>query len=146
MKSPNLQKTQCLLTFCFLLIALTGFSQRTITWKGGTPGMKNDWFCPQNWSTATVPDEFSDVIIPDVSTSSFAHPVIEAGQVEINSITIHSQGALTISKEAALFVSGYVEGVGQKNIQGEGQFVQYDDSPQVPANMVEYKARTHHIN
>jgi len=56
-------------------------SQQSITWIGGTPGRTQDWNCAQNWSTGKVPDDFSDVTIPDVSTTTFAAPVINKGRL-----------------------------------------------------------------
>lgn len=113
-------KSITLLTALLLTLSFSAFSQRPTTWKGGTPGMKNDWFCPQNWSTSAVPDEFSDVIIPDVSTTSFAAPVIKSGHVEVNSVFFLYNGALTIARDATITVLGFMEGSKEKNFHGEG--------------------------
>lgn len=68
------------------LICVTVNAQKTATWKGGTPGKPTDWSCPTNWKEGRVPNEFSNVVIPDVSTSTWAYPVIEEGVVEIFSL------------------------------------------------------------
>lgn len=79
------------------------FSQRTLIWKGGAPGQETQWQCPRNWSGNHIPDEFSDVTIPDVSTSSKAYPVLKdvAG---INSLRVESNAMLTITPEGQLTV------------------------------------------
>ena len=53
-----------------------------------------------------VPNEFSSVIIPDVSTSTFSNPVLAGGQVEIWSLQILSGAQLRIGKSAGLIVTG----------------------------------------
>ncbi len=90
----------CLL-FCF---ANTATAQTKVTWKGGTPGQENNWNCPKNWSNHRVPNEFSDVVIPDVSTTTLAAPVIKGGHFEVNSIQFLSNAALTIERDAQLVV------------------------------------------
>lgn len=130
MKSTYLQAAQWVTTLLIILVTINGYAQRTITWKGGTPGMKNDWYCPQNWSTASVPDEFSDVIIPDVSTTTFAAPVIKTGDVEINSIEIHTNASLTISCMARVVVISHTVGLTPGTLKGEGRLILED--PAVP--------------
>ncbi len=126
MKILLLKNTQWFLTALFLAITITAFSQKPTTWKGGTPGMKNDWHCPQNWSTSSVPGEFSDVIIPDVSTTSFSLPVIRSGIAEVNSLFIYQNGSLTIAKQAMLIVFGNAIGAFQKSVNGEGELIIHD--------------------
>ncbi len=130
MKSSFQTATPWILVLLVILIAGNSYAQRAITWKGGTPGMKNDWFCPQNWSTSSVPDEFSDVIIPDVSTSTFASPVIKSGDVEINSLQILSNAVLTIDKAASVIVTSRVIGLTPGKIKGEGRLILEDHSDQ----------------
>lgn len=136
MKSSYLPATQWIVAMLILLDVGNSHAQRSITWKGGTSGMKNDWFCPQNWSTSSVPDEFSDVIIPDVSTSTFATPVIKSGEVEINSLQILSNAMLTIEKAATVVINSRVTGLTSVNIQGEGQMILEDHSNQRFAKLV----------
>jgi len=146
MKSSQLQIAQWLMINLFLLITVSVFSQRAITWKGGAPGKKNDWYCPQNWSSTSVPDEFSDVIIPDVSTSSFALPCIQSGEVEVNSITIQSNGGLTILKNAMMVVLEYTDGVSPKNVKGEGLLMLNNNASMNSKSMVVYKANENQFN
>ena len=113
MQRTNYKNIQWFLALFLMTICLNAFSQKAIIWKGGTPGMKNEWNCPQNWNTSSVPDEFSDVIIPDVSTSSFALPVLHSGKIEVNSLFIRDNGSLTITRDAALIVLGNAEGINQ---------------------------------
>ena len=117
------QRTSWCTVLFVLAFCLHGNAQKSIVWKGGTPGKPTDWYCPTNWSTSSIPDEFSDVIIPDVSTSSFALPVIRYGNIEVNSVTILNQGILTLSKEATLIINGYSLGVLSQHIKGEGAIV-----------------------
>jgi len=79
-------------------------AQKTATWKGGTPGRTSDWECATNWKEGRVPDEFSCVIIPDVSTSTFSYPVI-AGEVEIQSLLCASSARLTVMDNASLIIT-----------------------------------------
>ena len=65
-------------------------AQKTNTWKGGTPGRVNDWYCATNWSNGAVPNEFSNVVIPDVSATAHAAPVLLKGEAEINALLLHS--------------------------------------------------------
>jgi len=78
------------------------FAQKIATWKGGTPGKPTDWHCPSNWKEGKLPNEFSQVIIPDVSTNGFSNPVLASGEVEIWSILIHSGASMQIGKNARL--------------------------------------------
>jgi hypothetical protein len=137
MKAIIFNNPQWFLTILLMTISLSAFSQKEIVWKGGTPGMKNEWNCPQNWSTSSVPDEFSNVIIPDVSTSSYSSPIIRMGNVEINSIWIQSNASLTIEKGIDLIVFNYAEINARKNIHGEGNLVlQETSSERIPAMFV----------
>ncbi|MCY7328964.1 MAG: hypothetical protein LH618_10475 [Saprospiraceae bacterium] len=71
-------------TLALLFIAQTTVhAQKTATWKGGAPGRSTDWMCAANWREGRLPNEFSAVIIPDVSTGSQAYPVIRSGEVEV---------------------------------------------------------------
>jgi hypothetical protein len=123
MKSSKWLSTQWILSVLFVMGTTCGFAQNTITWKGGTPGMKNDWYCPQNWSSTSLPDEFSDVIIPDVSSSTFAPPYIKSGKIEINSLRLQSNALLTIDDHASLSVISYIEGFTSFKVNGGGQLI-----------------------
>jgi hypothetical protein len=84
----------------FSLISLNIQAQRTATWKGGTPGRTTDWNCPSNWKEGRVPDEFTHVIIPDVSTSTFSDPAISEDTVVIASLEVASNARLRLRKNA----------------------------------------------
>ena len=97
------------LSFATALTLIFGLSislsaQTTATWKGGAPGMEHEWNCPKNWSSYRVPDAFSDVIIPDVSSTTLAAPVIKNGVFEVNSIQVHPNAKLTVEQDAQLVV------------------------------------------
>lgn len=90
----------------FILASQTTlFAQKTATWKGGTPGKPTDWNCAANWKEGRVPNQFSQVIIPDVSSSSHGNPVLSSGEVEIWSILIHTGASLRIGKNARLIAT-----------------------------------------
>ena len=123
------------LMFILVMPCILATSQRAITWKGGTPGMKNEWNCPQNWSPNTIPDEFSNVFIPDVSTGSLSSPVLKSGRIEINQLRLESNSKLTIEKEAQLIVLGQAEGIRKTNLQVNGIFMVLDGG-MIPAKSV----------
>lgn len=105
--------------FVFILFCFMGtiaFSQHENTWIGGTPGMENDWNCAKNWSDFKVPDEFTNVFIPDVSTSTLYYPVIKKGVVEINAFYMKATASLTVLPDARLVV--YSEAEGWEKING----------------------------
>ncbi len=79
-------------------------AQKIATWKGGTPGRPAEWNCPTNWKEGRTPNEFSQVIIPDVSSSTFHNPVLKEGEVEIWSLQILSGAMLHIGENASLIV------------------------------------------
>ncbi len=127
MKTSIWPGTQWILGILFAMSTVTGFAQRTITWKGGTQGMEHEWYCPQNWSSTSMPDEFSDVIIPDVSTSTFSPPCIQKGKIAINSLMLHANAILTIEHEASLIVTNQIEGLHWDKIKGQGQLIRKED-------------------
>lgn len=89
--------------FCFgFQVALS--AQKIATWKGGTPGRVSDWNCATNWKEGRVPDEFSNVFIPDVSTSTFNYPIIKNGSVEIASLQCAPAAKLTLLNHAEIIV------------------------------------------
>ncbi|MGK0391555.1 MAG: hypothetical protein ACI94Y_004322 [Maribacter sp.] len=91
-----------------LLIAtlslISTFTFVQVTWEGGTPSNEKSWSEPRNWSTSYVPDEFSDVLIPNVSSTTFSNPIIKEGVFEVNTIRIESNANLTIKASAKLMI------------------------------------------
>lgn len=136
MKSSQIACPQWILAILFTLSTVYGFSQRTITWKGGTPGVENEWTCPQNWSSTSLPNEFSDVIIPDVSSSTFAPPCIKEGNIEINSLMLHTNASLTIADEASLTVITFIEGMDLYKVKGDARLILKANQSPVMARMV----------
>jgi hypothetical protein len=114
------QKFFFALAFCSAALSLN--AQKANVWKGGTPGHERDWFCARNWSGNSVPDEFTDVIIPDVSHSTRATPVIGSGKVAINMLRLESSTLLTIAAEASLLVLGKSYGATAQNMRILGAF------------------------
>lgn len=98
-------------TVFLLALSLNAFSQKTVVWKGGAPGQETNWYCPKNWSTQTVPDSFSDVVIPDVSTTTQALPEIRSGRVEVNRLTIAGNTGLSLGESAQMVVLDNTDGI-----------------------------------
>lgn len=103
------------------------FAQKTVTWIGGTPGSETSWDQPKNWSNHHVPNEFSNVIIPNISTSTFSNPVITKGTIELNSLQVESTAKLTIDKMAKLIVYGNADGFYADNFEIKGSFIVWDE-------------------
>jgi hypothetical protein len=103
------------------LICMTAQAQKTATWKGGTPGKTTDWNCPTNWKEGRVPNEFSNVIIPDVSTNTFGYPLIDNGIVEVFSLQCATNARLDIKGSGRIILldvssetsAGRKEGIAQ---------------------------------
>ena len=115
----------------FPLILVLAFSvfqnalsaQITATWKGGAPGRPNDWNCAANWRENRVPDEFSNVVVPEVSTTSFASPVIFSGEVLVNALFLAPNASLTVGKAAQLTVRGHEEDLSDGRVVVKGKLV-----------------------
>jgi hypothetical protein len=108
------------LLFFTIMILLGGFkislnAQKTATWKGGAPGRNTAWNCASNWKEGRVPNEFSHVVIPDVSTTTFCYPIIEEGVVEILSLLCTPPAKVTIGKNASLIIIESSAGHGSKS-------------------------------
>lgn len=99
-------KNALVFSVLFALSALSLQAQKIATWKGGAPGHATEWNYPANWKENRVPNEFSQVIIPDVSSSTFSNPVLDGEVVEIWSLQIFSGASLRIGKSARLIVTG----------------------------------------
>lgn len=116
-------------TLLFLVSAITLLfgsqvtlnAQKSNTWKGGTPGRVNDWYCATNWSNGAVPNEFSNVVIPDVSVSTHAAPELLKGEAEVNALFLHSGAHLTIGQAAALTVLETAEGISDRSLRVTGK-------------------------
>lgn len=113
--------------FAAMMILSFGFqisvsAQKPATWKGGTPGNSADWNCASNWKEGRVPNEFSDVCIPDVSTASGIQPVVRCSVAGVNSLTILSGACLRIEKTGVLDVYGWTEIFDASSIQNSGTF------------------------
>lgn len=129
------------LSFCFFLLVgcfaataqapATAYTQSTFYthlqntnyWKGGHPGQPTEWNCAQNWSLSQVPNEFSNVVIPDVSTQTNAYPVLRNTDTEVNSLVLLSGASLTVASDASLSVVTSVEKVGNARLQVRGILV-----------------------
>ncbi|MCB0585558.1 MAG: hypothetical protein KDD06_09580 [Phaeodactylibacter sp.] len=88
-------------------------AQRSITWKGGTPGKASCWNEPANWDANRVPGENDHVIIRPNKSSSTARPVIFS-EVQVASIEIQAGAELYIAETGKLVVDGeytYSEGI-----------------------------------
>lgn len=88
----------------FFLVSLSAEAQRIATWKGGQTGRPRDWNCPTNWKEGRVPNEFSNVFIPDVSTSTFCYPLIDKGIVEVASLEYAPNARVDVRGNARFIV------------------------------------------
>ncbi len=117
-------KTKNLLAASLLIFSILPFStanaQNETRWIGGHPGQENAWNCQQNWSDYKVPDEFSNVVIEDVSTTSLYHPVIHSGDVAVHSLFIESNAELTIEAGSSLTVYTYLTRPSARSLHVKG--------------------------
>ncbi len=127
MKTFHTISANIIFSLLFLACTTLLFSQKNNTWKGGSPGLENEWNCPKNWSTHNVPDDFTNVFIPDVSSTSLSLPVIKSGLVEINALTIASNAVLTIEKGAQLTVFTTAQGVNIRSLKLKGKILLLDE-------------------
>ena len=107
----------------FFAIPISAQAQKPATWKGGTPGKVSDWNCAANWQEGRVPNEFSDVLIPDVSTGSNAFPVISCRVESVNTLTLLSGARLDIARTGSLEVSFALKTYGVCKLQNHGTLV-----------------------
>ncbi|MDQ7778398.1 MAG: hypothetical protein RDV41_01655, partial [Planctomycetota bacterium] len=77
---------------------------RLLTWEGD---VSSDWANPSNWSPAFIPDQSSDVTIPDVAVPPNNDPVISAN-ASCKNITTNSGSLLTINADKVLSAYGDV--------------------------------------
>ena len=113
-----------LLSMSLLFLVSTSFTQNDVNWIGGTPGLENAWNEPRNWSKYRVPDAFSDVIIPDVSTTTRAYPHIPQGMVvELSSLLITSGANLSLEQGAQLIIHEYQFGLENEHLNILGSII-----------------------
>lgn len=92
-------------TFILSILFLTkSFCQIENIWLGGSPGHENDWNYHKNWSKNKVPNEFNNVVIRDTRSTTFVYPVINKGNVIINSLEMHPGTELHLKPKATLTV------------------------------------------
>jgi hypothetical protein len=71
----------------------------TNVWNGN---ISNNWFVADNWNCGAVPDQYTDVVIPN---GIFVYPVINANTA-IRSIRAHPGAIVTITGTAELQILG----------------------------------------
>ncbi len=103
MQTNRISTVLCLLFF-FIFEQATLLAQIQAVWQGGTPGRETRWECSKNWKNSKVPDEFSDVLIPDVAAGSLAFPELDDLTVSINSLRIEGSGQFVIGPHAVLTI------------------------------------------
>ena len=123
MKKSNAQTASMMLLIACISFSATVTAQKINTWKGGKTSHPNAWNCAQNWSLNTVPNEFHDVMIPDVSSGFNQYPVIEKEENVVRSITICSHAQLTILPSGTLSVMGFGDASGYIN---QGEIIGYE--------------------
>lgn len=100
MKHPRINSAFTIVAIFLFLGTLTAGAQRLNVWKGGTPGHETDWNYFKNWTLGKTPNEFDRVLIPDVSTTTRAYPVVSNAGVEISSLEIQTGATVTIKPNA----------------------------------------------
>lgn len=111
------------ITALFLMSLTTVSAQKIATWKGGAPGRGSDWTCSQNWVEGRTPNEFSDVFIPDVSTTTGCLPVIRQEVESVNSLTLCAGAKLQITKSGSLYVVAFIQMPDPSAIRNNGEFL-----------------------
>lgn len=119
MKNTSSIFAATLILFFGLNVSLN--AQKTATWKGGFPGKTTEWTCAANWNEGSVPDEFSDVVIPDVSTAGGFQPVIRYTAGGVNSLTLLPGAQLHIEVSGSLEVFESFEIIANGSVQNKGQ-------------------------
>ncbi|MBK7407874.1 MAG: hypothetical protein IPL49_08735 [Saprospirales bacterium] len=136
MKSLSSVLVRFFFSASLLALVSPAFSQRLNYWVGGTPGMENDWNCPKNWSAYQIPNDHSDVVIPDVSSGSRSNPVIQKGVAEVNSLFLDSNAVLNIREQATLVVYNGVHAVYPEDLKIKGLLLEWKEGPQKPSSDV----------
>lgn len=78
-----------------------------VEWRGGFPGQENDWFCAKNWSDNRIPDDFDNVVVPDLSTRGNHFPVVKGKEARVQSLQLQSGAKIRIESGAQLTIMGY---------------------------------------
>ena len=113
----------------FLVLSISVLNaQNEVTWSGGTPGRETHWHEAKNWSNHRVPDAFSNVIIPDIESTTLSFPIIAEGVVEVNSLLLASNAELLIRDEAKMIVYGQVVGVDRIEYHLSGTIMIMDET------------------
>lgn len=120
-------KMKAILIAALTLIVNLSIAQISVKWIGGTPGKETSWNEPKNWSNYKVPDDFTNVVITDVSSTTFSNPVIPQGIAEVNSIRFESQGSLTVAEQAKLIVFNQLEELNDKGLEIRGFLLMIKD-------------------
>lgn len=119
----------------FTLFSIGLFAQQAVIWKGGTTGKEVNWNEARNWSNNKVPNKFSDVVNPDVSTITFAAPIIAGGSVELNSIQILSNGRLRVDSSIKMIIYEFAKGIVFDKEDFAGILVLLDEEDEIYVNL-----------
>lgn len=117
-------KNAIVLLFAFAIsfcLSNTAQAQKTATWKGGTPGQSVEWTCAANWKEGRVPNEFSNVVIPDVSATGSYQPVIRCAVEGVNSLTVLPGAQLRIEPSGTLEIFESLECIAGNGILNFGR-------------------------
>jgi hypothetical protein len=109
-------------TLLFALLSLTIFCRAQVThvWVGGNPQHRNDWNCPENWSTHQVPGPGANVLIPENRSNPGSYPVISTPSCMVNSLSINPGATITITSKGSLTILNpdYCEDVSRIKVYG----------------------------
>jgi hypothetical protein len=101
------------------IFALRDYGVDYCTWNGS---MSNLWGTAANWTLsggggAVVPTEFSHVIIPDATTTSY-DPILPSGITTINTLSIENGGILTMGSNTLIIKNNFSGGWEDQNPLG----------------------------
>ncbi len=98
-------------------------AQKITEWIGGASGREQDWFCNKNWTTQTVPNEFSTVIIKNRFTNKTFYPKIKCGIAKVWNLEMESSAELFIEKYAELWVMNSIQVKNKKYLHSKGKLL-----------------------
>ena len=75
-------------------------------WRGGTPGVENEWNEPMNWYNRRVPGWFDEAIISREYTQDGFFPIIYEFVNDIAQLTLEEGGRIVIEKQGRFNIDG----------------------------------------
>ena len=86
------------------------FSPKDVTWSGSLGN--DDWDTGSNWNFGYAPNDNDNVIIPDVTGSSFLQPVITSTNITVADLEISASATLEVGDGSTLDIDGDYDNLG----------------------------------